>query len=136
MLFTLLRCPKWCLRNEACEFPFVKIIQWTQQYLRQMSWPSCPHPVLSIRLIRSLIYVCVSVYYVIFISENFFFLLAVFLVVWPFWMNLSNCWSATATWQITGDMLNLMVILVTTSFLMNSAVGWVIINIICADTWV
>lgn len=39
--------------------------------------------------------------------------------VWTFWLNLSKCGSAAATWQITGDTLNLLSILVTISFFMK-----------------
>ena len=104
--FSLLLCPKWYLRDEACEFPFVIKIQWTQQRIGYMSRPSWPHPCLSTQEIRSLFHV----YYVILISEHLFPISNI-PCAWPFQLNLSNCRSAAATWHITSDMLNLLSIL-------------------------
>lgn len=107
------------MRNEACEFPFV-IEQWTQQYLGWVSRLPYSHTVF-VYMVKSevkhplqclLLYICIWA---------FCFLLAMLLDVvrGPFWLILSKFGSAAATWQITGDMLNLLSILVTISFLMK-----------------
>lgn len=120
-LFTLLLCPKWYLRNEACEFPFVIIIQWTQQYLGYISWPSCSPPLLCLHSESKVLSMSASVFAIVYSHQSILFPVnnVLWCLVWPFWLNLSKCGSATATWQMTGDRPNLLSILVTISFLMK-----------------